>query len=177
MGSRQQRARARKLLARSELPDSVGDAQALEALHRFGGSIAQHFERFGSEAQIVDRDVSGLQGEAPQPAHGGSLAAVGIAVSEYDADTERVVQRDTRQFPCRCEDEQFVADLEGSFEPNVSASVTHHRTHVRLRVKHLTIPGPRAAAPTRYAWRGERNGLRDTSTTCRPPPQPRRTTT
>lgn len=34
--------------ARSELPDPAGDAQALEALHRLGGSISQRVQGLGS---------------------------------------------------------------------------------------------------------------------------------
>ena len=34
--------------ARSELPDSVGEAQTLEPLHRLGGSISQRVQGLGS---------------------------------------------------------------------------------------------------------------------------------
>ena len=46
-------------------PDSVEDAQALQSLHRLGGSIPERVEGLGGQAEIFNGDVARLEGEAP----------------------------------------------------------------------------------------------------------------
>jgi hypothetical protein len=64
-------------LARSELPDSVGGAQALEVLHRLGGSVPERVEGLGGQPEILNGEVARLEREAPKPARRRSLVAVG----------------------------------------------------------------------------------------------------
>ena len=47
---RPMRAAVRVRPARSELPDFVGDARAVEPLHRLGGSVPERVEGLGGEA-------------------------------------------------------------------------------------------------------------------------------
>ena len=81
--------RARELaeLAGSDgLRHLVDDAQALEAFHRLRWLVGQVVERLGGSPDRVDGHVARFQRESPQPADGGSLAAVRVAVAQHQAD-------------------------------------------------------------------------------------------
>jgi hypothetical protein len=65
-----------------------------------------------------------------QAADRGSLVAVGLAVSEYEADTQRVVEGDALRFPRGRDHQQLVADLERSLEADVGAPVASHYEHM-----------------------------------------------
>ena len=119
-------------VARRERADSVRDAQAMQPFHRLAGSVSECVERLGGQAQIVNRHVARLKRETPQPADGVSLVAGGVAVSEHQADAERVVERDAREFARGGEHQHLVVDLECPPEANVGAAIRGHYERVFL---------------------------------------------
>ena len=78
------RARARELEAGYDSP--VDDAQALEAFHRLRWLVGQVVERLGGSPDRVDGHVARFQRESRQPADGGSLVTVRVAVAQHQAD-------------------------------------------------------------------------------------------
>jgi hypothetical protein len=73
-------------------------------------------ERLEENVSLAAAAAAGLQGEVPQPPHGGSLLAIMVAVSEHKADAKRVIKRDARWLlGCR-DHQQLIAELERSPE-------------------------------------------------------------
>jgi hypothetical protein len=106
--------------------DPARDAQALKSLHRLARAVQKRVERVGGLAEIVDRDVGGLQREPAQPADRGSLVAVGVAAAEHQADPERVVERDPGQLQRGGGHEGFVPGLERAPKPGVGVPIARH---------------------------------------------------
>lgn len=77
-----------------------------------------------------------LGDEARQPAQGGSLEGLGLALADDDAHGEGVRERHARKLGGSGADDRQVLGLEGSEEPRVGAAVARHsgeatRTSVR----------------------------------------------
>ena len=109
------------------LPDAAGEAQSLQLLHRFGWPIGKRVKRMCGNAKLGDRNASALECEPPEPSHRGTLIAIGIAVSQHQADAQRVVKGYLWKLTRRGENEVRVSRLERAPEANVwTAGVTHY---------------------------------------------------
>jgi len=76
----------------SLLPDAASEAQTLQLLHRFGRLIGKRVQGVCGNAKLGAHNVTALECEPPEPSHRSTLVAIGIAVSQHQADAQRVVK-------------------------------------------------------------------------------------
>jgi hypothetical protein len=108
------------------LPDAAREAHSLTSLHRFGWLIGKHVKRLCRKAELSDRNVMALEREPAEPSDRGTLVAIGIAVSQHQADAQRVVKGYLWKLTGRGEHEVGVPRLERASEASVwTAGVTH----------------------------------------------------
>jgi hypothetical protein len=114
-------------IARPELlSDAAREAKSLQLLHRFGWLIGKRLKGVSGKSKLGDRNVTALEREPAEPPHRGTLVAIGIAVSQQQADAQRVVKGDLWKLTGRGEAEVGVAGLERAPEASVwTAGVTH----------------------------------------------------
>ena len=58
-----------------------------------------------AKLQIGDRHATALEREPAKPSHRAALVAIGIVLSQHQADAQRVVEGDLWKLACRGEDE------------------------------------------------------------------------
>ena len=100
--------------------------KSLQALHRFGWLIAKRVKGVRGKSKLVDRNATALEREPAEPPDRGTLVAIGIAVSQHQADAHRVVEGELWKFAGRGEDEVGIAGRQRAPKANVwTAGVTH----------------------------------------------------
>ena len=108
------------------LPHAASQAQSLQLLHRLGRLIGKRAERVCGKSKLGDRHATAFEREPAEPSHRGALVAIGITVSQHQANAQRIVKRDLWKLTGRGEDEVGVAGLERAPEASVwTAGVTH----------------------------------------------------
>ena len=108
------------------LPTAAREANGLQSLHRLGWLLWKGVKRVRGESKLGDRNATALGREPAKPPHRGTLIAIGITVSQYQADAQRVVKGDLWELTGRGEYEVGVAGLERAPEASVwTAGVGH----------------------------------------------------
>lgn len=92
-------------------------------------------ERSGGRGDLLQADRAVFVAEAADPAHGGALERVAVALAHRAADAQGVAQRDAGQLGRGGGDEREAAGREGTLEAAVGRPVRRHRTYVRTPVK------------------------------------------
>jgi hypothetical protein len=101
--------------------------------HRLARAMGQGTEGVCGGPKVVDRGPCRFEREATEPTHGRPLVAVWITAAKYQADAQRVVERDAGKLQRGRDHQRFVARIQRPAESGVRIAVAGHRTYVRKR--------------------------------------------
>ncbi len=108
------------------LTDPASDAQGLQAFHRFRRLVGERVERVCGASELVDRNAGRLEREPSEPSDRGALVAVGIPVSQDQADPQRIVESDLWELACGGQHQMRVTGRERSSKPSIwTPGITH----------------------------------------------------